>query len=132
MSDTWSDAEIVQGLQKGDRRAWEALCKQFSPRVWRYVARLVGRDEDAVADVFQETLLAVAKAGRTLSEETALWPWLAAIGHNQAALYWRKTYAAREVGRMTEPQTPLQDLDPLDNLMRSETVDLVRTRCWRK
>ena len=129
MSDMLADAEIVRGLRQGDRRAWEALCKQFSPRIWRYVARLVGRDEEAVADVFQETLLAVAKSGRTLAEETRLWPWLAAIGHNQAALYWRKCYAAREVRQtygFTRCQVDLSE-NPLEHLMRAETVEFVRS-----
>jgi RNA polymerase sigma-70 factor (ECF subfamily) len=127
VSETLADAEIVQGLRQGDRRAWEALCRQFSPRVWRYVARLIGRDEEAVADVFQETLLAVAKAGRTLAEETMLWPWLAAIGQNQAALHWRKISHARQVSLTREPRDPTGDHGPLDNLMRAETVDLVRS-----
>ena len=125
MSETLADAEIVRGLRQGDRRAWEALCHQFSPRIWRYVARLVGRDEDAVADVFQETLLAVARSGRTLAEDTRLWPWLAAIGHNQAALYWRKSYACREVGFAIEPRSEVRD--PLDSLLRAETVEFVRS-----
>src|SRR5688572_13748605 len=86
VSDTLADAKIVEGLQGGHRWAWEALCRQYSPRVWKYVARLVGGEDDAIADVFQETMLAVAKAGRTLATDTRIWPWLAAIGHNQAAL----------------------------------------------
>jgi RNA polymerase sigma-70 factor (ECF subfamily) len=128
VNDTLAEKEIVRGLRNGDRRAWEALCKQYSPRVWRYVARLVGSDEEAVADVFQETMLAVAKAGRTLTEETDnLWPWLAAIGHNQAALHWRKAYKRGPVCPPIEPREALGNHDPLDNLMRAETVDLVRS-----
>ncbi len=127
VSDTLADAKIVQGLRHGDRWAWEALCRQYSPRVWKYVARLVGSDEEAVADVFQETMLAVAKAGRTITQETLIWPWLAAIGHNQAALYWRKSYRFRTVCLKTEPLDKAFDETPLDRLLQSETVDLVRS-----
>lgn len=127
MSDTLADAKIVQGLRDGDRWAWDALCGEYSPRVWKYVARLVGRDQDAIADVFQETMLAIAKAGRSIVPETKLWPWLAAIGHNQAALYWRKSYRSRHVPLMNEFLEHGFEDSPLERLLQSETVDLVRS-----
>lgn len=127
MSDQITDAEIVRGLRQGDRRAWEALCKRYSPRVWRYVARLVGQDEEVVAEVFQETLLAVAKSGCNLAEDSQLWPWLAAIAHNQTALYWRKNARTRSQGLTTDPSDPMPDPNPLELLLRDEKVKLVRT-----
>lgn len=126
MSDTLADAKIVHGLRNGDRWAWEALHRQFGPRVWKYVARLVGGDEEAIADVFQETMLAIARSGRTIVADTRLWPWLAVIGHNQAALYWRKSYRARRVVSSREFIELAFEDDPLDRLLQSETVDLVR------
>lgn len=124
MSDILTESEIVRGLRQGDRRAWEALCNQYSPRIWRYVARLVGQNEEVVAEVFQETMLAVAKSGRNLAEKSKLWPWLAAIGHNQTALYWRKNARLRHVGLTSDPTL---DPNPLEMLLRSETIHLVRT-----
>lgn len=127
MSDTLTDAEIVRGLRQGDRRAWEGLCKQYSPRVWRYVARLVGQNEEVVADVFQETMLAVAKSGRNLAEESKLWPWLASIGHKQTALYWRNKARTCHAALTTDPSDPALTSAPLELLLRSEKVTLVRT-----
>jgi RNA polymerase sigma-70 factor (ECF subfamily) len=127
VTDTLADAKIVQGLQGGHRWAWEALCRQYSPRVWKYVARLVGGDEEVVADVFQETMLAVAKAGRSVAPETRLWPWLAAIGHNQAALYWRKRYRSRQVFVARDFLEASFEDNPLDQLLHAETIDLVRS-----
>lgn len=126
VSDALTEAEIVRGLRLGDRRAWEALCEQFSPRLWRYVARLIGSDDAAVADVFQETFLAVAKSGRNLTANAKLWPWLAGIGHRQAALYWRKAYAARRVGLEVDPVNSSAGDDPLERLLTAEKVELVR------
>ena len=63
-----------------DTAAWDALCDQFGKRVWAFLVRLVGTDESAVADLFQETFLAAAKSGRNLnSQGTRLWSWLAQI-----------------------------------------------------
>lgn len=126
MSDGLSDAEITRGLRRGDRAAWEALCQRYSSRVWRYVARLVGSDEEAVADVFQETMLAVAKAGRGVADGSRLWPWLAAIGHNQAALYWRKRYRERTRKPDTDVFEPVSRDTPEAQLARAETVQSVR------
>ncbi len=120
------DAEIVQGLRDGDRGAWNALCNQYSQRLWRYVARLVGRDEEAVAEIYQETMLAVAKSGRGLAEDSKLWPWLARIGHNQTALYWRKYYrnrGKRLEGHLVESKSEER---PDAMLARAESVDCVR------
>ena len=126
MSDALTDQEIVRGLRQGDRRAWEALCDQYSRRVWRYVARLIGGDREAVADIFQETLLAVAKSGRAIGPDTNVWPWLAAIAHNQAALHWRKIYAGKRASRQHDLTDQTPDLDPLERLLRAEKVELVR------
>ena len=85
-------AEIIQGLRNGDLQAWTALCDQFQRRLWQYISRLCGRDPHLVADIFQETLMAVAQAGKTVREDTPIWPWLSRIAHNQVALHWRRHY----------------------------------------
>ena len=125
MAEALTDAAIVRGLRAGDRSAWEALCDQYSARVWRYVARLIG-DTDAVADVYQETMLAVAKSGRSLTENAKLWAWLAAIGHNQTALYWRKRYRHRtsSLGCAEVESTSFDD--PAEAFSRAETITTVR------
>lgn len=126
MTDGHDDAEIVLGLRAGDRAAWAALCDEYSERLWRYVARLVGNDADVVADVFQETLLAVARSGRDLRPDTTIWPWLSRIGHNQAALFWRKRYRDRPVERAAVESLPGPDGDPIAALTTMETVEAVR------
>lgn len=125
MNDGPSDLEIVHGLRCGDREAWDALCHRYGTRVWTYVARLVGRDSEAVGDVYQETFLAVAKGGRNLEPETRIWSWIARVAHNQAALHWRKQY--RNPVRSPLADTPATSSDPLETLSRSETVEQIRS-----
>jgi len=126
VTDGINEADIVSGLRAGDRNAWDALCRQYGERLWRYVARLVGSDEDAVADVFQETLMAVATSGRTIRSETTLWPWLGRIGHNQAALFWRKRYRDRPAEHEPVESLATADGDPVAALTQMETVESVR------
>lgn len=126
MPDGPSEREIVRGLRSGDRRAWAALCERYGARVWKHIARLIGSDQEVVADVYQETFLAVARAGRQLDEDAKLWAWLARIGHNQAALFWRKRYRDRLAGGDGEPIEHSSGSDPLAALERVETNECVR------
>jgi len=123
VDDDLTESEIVVGLQAGDRHAWDALCQQYSRSVWTYVARLIGRDANNTADVFQETLMAVARSGRSLRDDTRLWPWLATIAHNQVALHWRRH---QQRGRETLIAEPIDDSPPDEPLQRQETNADVR------
>ncbi len=93
-----SEVDIIRGLQRGNLDAWDALCTQYGNRVWAHISRLIGADAAAVADVFQETMLAVADSGRRLRTDSRLWAWLAGIAHRQAALHWRRVYRDRNAG----------------------------------
>jgi len=126
VSNVLTEAEIVDGLRRGSRIAWAALCEQFGPRIWRFIARLVGPDETAARDVYQETFLAVAKSGRQISTGTKLWPWLAAIGHNQSALHWRNRSLDRRKLADSKPASANSDPEPLDRLIQQEQAEIVR------
>ena len=123
MDDPWEESDIVRGLQRGDSDAWTALCSTYSDRLWRYVARLIGKDEAVVADVFQETLLAVAKSGRGLRDDSRLWSWLATIAHNQCALHWRKQ--TRRKAELLTDESVAKQLD--DPLLQQENIESVRS-----
>lgn len=126
MSESLDEAGIVRGLRNGDREAWDSLCKLYSERVCRYVARLVGNDAEAVTDVFQETMLAVAKNGREIREDTRLWSWLSTVSHNQAALYWRRVYRNRSDTLVAGTLSDGSANDPVETLSRTETRHSIR------
>jgi RNA polymerase sigma-70 factor (ECF subfamily) len=129
VSDGTDEAGIILGLRSGDPGAWDRLCQEYSRRVRQYVSRLVGRNEHAVADVFQETMLAVARAGRNIRPDSKLWPWLSRIAHNQSALYWRNRYRERaDSSHATIGQVDVvagAD-NPADDVIQQETNQLVR------
>ena len=126
MSEQPNEQGIVRGLRNGDRDAWDALCRHYGGRVCRYVAYLVGHNQDAVGEVFQETMLAVAKSGRALHEGTRLWSWLSRISHNQAALYWRKHYRHGRTTCYEEAAHAATGENPLERLTSAETAQTVR------
>lgn len=87
----------MDGLRSGSPDAWAALCEAYSERLWRYLARLLGSDREAVADAVQETLLAAARSSTKFDPERGtVWTWLSGIAHKQVALHWR-TLATRRI-----------------------------------
>jgi len=86
-----TEHEIARGLQQGDRQAWLRLYEAYAEPVWRNISRLVGNDSAVVADLMQETFLAVARSARNFNPNRGtLWRWLWTIASRQIALYYRK------------------------------------------
>ena len=86
-----TERKIAKSLQAGDRQAWLQLYEAYADLVWQNVARLMGSDSAAVADVVQETLLAAARSARKFDPyKGSLWVWLWTIANRQVALYYRR------------------------------------------
>lgn len=69
--------EIAEGLQIGDRQAWLKLYEAYAESIWNNVARLMGFDSPAVADVVQETFLVAARSAKNFDHNRgSLWAWL--------------------------------------------------------
>ncbi len=109
------------------------LYDTYSVAVWRFVARLIGGDAAAVADVVQEVFLAAAGSAANFdAERGTLYSWLMGIAQHQVAAHWRQaSRAARlkqlvisEVGPLRQWLDSEQPLDDL--LLRRELADLVR------
>jgi RNA polymerase sigma-70 factor (ECF subfamily) len=125
---------VIRGLRVGNRDAWTALYENYSGDVWRYVARLVGPDSAAVADVVQEAFLAAARSAAQFDPERGtLWSWLAGIAHHQVAAHWRAASRAARLRSLAE-QGAAEIREWLDSAAapleetweRRELADLVR------
>jgi len=86
-----TEREIAKGLQEDERWAWLQLYEAYGESIWQNIARLMGYDCPAVADVVQETFLAAARSAKKFdSRRGSLWIWLWGIARRQIALYYRK------------------------------------------
>ena len=86
-----TERQIAKGLQKGNRQAWLQLYEAYAETVWKNIARLMGDNSAAVADVVQETFLAAARSAPNFDpDQGSLWVWLWTIANRQVALYYRK------------------------------------------
>ncbi|MDA1229652.1 MAG: sigma-70 family RNA polymerase sigma factor, partial [Planctomycetota bacterium] len=97
------EGEVISGLRRGDRTAWTTLYDTYSVRIWRYVAKLVGPNVAAVADIVQETMLAAAQSAQSFDDaKGTLWQWLAGIAHNRVSKYWRAEKQANRLKQLLE------------------------------
>ena len=133
MLDEPDQQAVVHGLRHGDRDAWSALYDGYSADVWRYVARLVGPETSAVADIVQETFLAAARSAQQFNPERGpLWAWLTGIAHHQSSIYWRQINKLQRLKELVESRADelrrwLQDSEAADEpWQRQELADAVR------
>ncbi len=132
-----AEQEIAKGLRQGDRQAWLGLYEAYAERLWQNIARLMGYDCPAVADVAQETFLAAARSAKNFDPHRgSLWLWLWGIARKQIALYYRKqdpkvvltrakSWWFRLDGEKTDWINATSDT-PSERLEARELADLVR------
>lgn len=125
--------EISQRLRNGDRAAWAALYEAYNVAVWRYVARLLGAEVTAVADVTQEVFIAAARSAVHFDPaKGTLWSWLAGISHRQVSLHYRKSERANRWRRLADEGAMelrhwLNQMEsPAEPWERRELNDLIR------
>jgi RNA polymerase sigma-70 factor (ECF subfamily) len=94
---------VAGGLRSGCRESWARLYDAYSVDVWRYVARLVGADAAAVADVVQETFIEAARSAMSFdSTRGTLWTWLVGITHHRVASHWRQAARTARLRKLVE------------------------------
>jgi RNA polymerase sigma-70 factor (ECF subfamily) len=94
---------VAHGLRRGSRESWAKLYDAYSVDVWRYVARLLGSDAPAVADVVQETFMEAARTAAGFdSRRGTLWAWLTGIAHHRVAAYWRQAQRIANLRKLIE------------------------------
>jgi RNA polymerase sigma-70 factor (ECF subfamily) len=131
LSDSEQRALAVR-LRNGERDAWTVLYDAYSADVWRFAARLLGGDAQAVADVVQETFLSAAtSAGRFDPERGSLWGWLTGIAHNHVSAWWRQRARAARVQELLEAgklelRSCFDAAGLAELLQRQELVEVVR------
>lgn len=116
-----SEADLVAGLRQGDATAFDAAYLAYQPRLFAFVARLLGR-RDLADDLTQETWMRLATHAGRLRAETQLGPWLFTVARNLTLSYRRWTILDR--GRLQMARVYARDHDaasPLDLAAAGET-----------
>ena len=86
-----SDGELVVRYRKGDKKAWDTLCQQYTRGLFEFFNRKVGNREDA-RDLAQDTLIEAMRNISSLEKPESFRGWLYKIAHGHSAKYFRNRY----------------------------------------
>jgi len=81
-----ADAQLIERIQNGDKRAFELLVAKYQRRVLRLISRLV-RDPAEQEDIAQEAFIKAYRAIPNFRGESAFYTWLYRIAVNTAKNY---------------------------------------------
>lgn len=80
------DQELVERVQRGDKRAFDLLVLKYQNKIIKLISRYV-RDHAEVLDVAQETFIKAYRALGRFRGESAFYTWLYRIAINTAKNY---------------------------------------------
>ncbi|MDR3390782.1 MAG: RNA polymerase sigma factor RpoE [Sulfuriferula sp.] len=129
MNDRDIDQQLVERVQRGDKRAFNLLVTKYERRLIRLLSRFV-RDPHEVEDIAQEAFIKAYRALPTFRGDAAFYTWLYRIGINTAKNYLMSRgrrapttteYDAEEAEGF-EDATGLQDLNTPENELLSKEV----------
>ncbi|AWL11396.1 ECF RNA polymerase sigma-E factor [Saliniradius amylolyticus] len=86
MSEQITDQQLVERVQKGDKRAFNLLVEKYQHKVTHLVSRYVKNSGD-VADVAQEAFIKAYRALPNFRGDSAFYTWLYRIAVNTAKNY---------------------------------------------
>ncbi|WP_088332334.1 RNA polymerase sigma factor RpoE [Lacimicrobium sp. SS2-24] len=86
MSEQYTDQQLVEKVQQGDKNAFNLLVVKYQHKVAHLVSRYVKNSGD-VADVAQETFIKAYRALPNFRGDSAFYTWLYRIAVNSAKNY---------------------------------------------
>jgi RNA polymerase sigma-70 factor (ECF subfamily) len=110
-----TDAQLVNAMQQGDARAFEALYRRHKDAVFGYCFRML-RHRIATEDAVQDTFIKVLNASSTLRDAEAFLPWLYRIARNHVLMALR----VRRTETLEAAEHIHADDDPFDAAVANE------------
>lgn len=104
---------LVVRCQLGEREAFDELAERWHLPIWRYVRRLLGRDEEA-EEVTQEVWLRILRGILALQEPGRLPAWIFTIARRTVMDRLRVRYAEAPLMQLEEEPSEEPDLGWMD------------------
>ena len=121
MSERDADWQLVERVQRGDKRAFDLLVAKYQRKLFRLLSRLI-RDPAEIEDVAQEAFIKAYRALPNFRGESAFYTWLYRIAINTA-----KNYLVAQGRRApTQTETEIEDAENFedgDSLRTEDTPD---------
>ena len=118
------DVDLLRCVAAGDAAAVRRVLDEVGPIVYGYVYARVGGDEEAAADVVQDTFAEAVRSAATYRGDAALATWFCAIAGRRLGRYYEAERKQREVRRHLQavpplPDTSLEELHDRDRVVRA-------------
>jgi len=117
LSQNESDQRLVARVQRGDRRAFDALVIKYQARIATLIGRFV-RDTDEVMDVTQETFIKAYRAIGSFRGDAQFYTWLYRIASNTA-----KNYLVAKSRRPPDTDLWIGEGDPGEGSVEIESTE---------
>ena len=108
MSDNVSDRELVERVQRGERKAFDLLMLKYQHRIAKLIARYV-QDPSEVLDVAQEAFMKAFRAMPRFRGDSAFYTWMYRIAINTA-----KNHLAAQARRPRDSGVDVTDAEQFD------------------
>jgi RNA polymerase sigma-70 factor (ECF subfamily) len=121
MSERDVDWQLVERVQRGDKRAFDLLVAKYQRKLFRLLSRLI-RDQAEIEDVAQEAFIKAYRALPNFRGESAFYTWLYRIAINTA----KNHLVAQGRRAPTQTETDIEDaenFDDGDSLRTEDTPD---------
>ncbi len=121
MSERDVDWQLVQRVQRGDKRAFDLLVAKYQRKLFRLLSRLI-RDQAEIEDVAQEAFIKAYRALPNFRGESAFYTWLYRIAINTA----KNHLVAQGRRAPTQTETDIEDAENFeegDSLRTEDTPD---------
>ena len=126
-----SDQQLVERVQKGDKRAFDLLVLKYQHKIFGLISRYV-RDNDEIQDVAQEAFIKAFRALPKFRGDSAFYTWLYRIAINTAKNYLvarsRRPPATDvdvEDAEYFESASPLKSIENPENALHGEELKRV-------
>jgi RNA polymerase sigma-70 factor, ECF subfamily len=110
MSEREVDQQLVERVQRGDKRAFELLVTKYQRKIFRLLSRLI-RDPAEIEDVAQEAFIKAYRALPNFRGESAFYTWLYRIAINTA----KNHLVAQGRRAPTTTETEVEDAENFDD-----------------
>ena len=123
MSERDADWQLVERVQRGEKRAFDLLVVKYQRKLFRLLSRLI-RDQAEIEDVAQEAFIKAYRALPNFRGESAFYTWLYRIAINTAKNY----LVARGRRPPTQTETEIEDAENFedgDSLRTEDTPDRI-------
>jgi len=123
----YSDHDLIQGIKSGDTDALELLVRRWYPRIFGYVRKTLGNEQDAY-DITQEIFLSVLQNVRAIYPWKRFKSWIFTIAHNKCVDHLRlqRPMASEDIRDIEIPDpAPLPDDLVTNSLTVESALDML-------